>query len=88
MNDVEKQENPNHTTTGGYLKVNSSTYNGKEVSNEDRKFLESLPNFCPKILEECTGIVFDQTKVLTIDGKDIKISKESFDELKRQLLEE
>ena len=88
MTDQEKLDNPTYKTTGGYLKVNESTYNGTPVSKEDREFLESVPNFCPKILKECTGIVFDtkKKKRIIIDGKTIEISEESFDELKKQLL--
>ena len=87
MSDREKEDNPSYKTTGGYLKVNSTTYNGIEVTKEDREFLESLPNFCPKILEECTGIVFTPKKrKIVIDGKEVEISSESFEELKSILL--
>ena len=78
MSGQEKNENPTYKTTGGYLKVNKTTYNGKPVTKEDREFLESVPNFCPKILEECTGIVLNKKRVITIDGKDIEISEDSF----------
>ena len=84
MSVKEKQDNPTYKTTGGYLKVNKITYSGKEVSKEDRKFLESLPNFCPKILEETTGIVFKSTKTIIIDGKEIEISKDSYEAFKSQ----
>ena len=86
MTDLEKQNNPTYKTTGGYLKVNNSTYNGKPVSKEDREFLESVPNFNAEILKECTGIVFDQKKVITIDGNDIEISLDSYEKLRDSLL--
>ena len=89
MSESEKKNNPTYETTGGYLKVNDSIYNGKEVTKEDREFLESLPNFCPKILEECTGIVFTKPKKkIVIDGKEIQISADSFEQLKQSLLED
>jgi len=84
MTEQEKIDNPTYKTTGGYLKVNKSTYNGKEVTKEDREFLESVPNFDAKILEETTGIVFKQTKTIIIDGKEIEISKESYEAFKAQ----
>ena len=84
MSKDEKKENPSYKTTGGYLKVNDSTYNGKEVSKEDEEFLRSVPNFCPDILEQTTGIILKQTKTIVIDGKSFEISKESFDEFKKQ----
>jgi hypothetical protein len=85
MSDKEKVINPTYKTTGGYLKVNESTYNGKEVTKEDREFLESVPNFDAEILKECTGIVFNGKKKIIIDGKTIEISQDSYEELKRQL---
>jgi hypothetical protein len=70
MTEQEKKDNTTYETTGGYLKINDSIYNGKEVTKEDREFLESLPNFCPKILKECTGIVFSNPKkTIILDGK-------------------
>jgi len=84
MSEKEKEEYPTFKTIGGYLKVNSTTYNGKEVTREDREFLESVPNFCPKILKECTGIVFNNKKVIKIDGREIEISEESYEEFKKQ----
>jgi hypothetical protein len=86
MSDKEKVINPTYKTTGGYLKVNELTYNGKEVTKEDREFLESVPNFDAEILKECTGIVFNDKKKIIIDGKTIEISQDSYEELKRQLL--
>jgi len=89
MSDEEKKDNPSYKTTGGYLKVSGSRYNGKEVTKEHQEFLESLPNFCPKILEKCTGIVFTKPKKkITIDGKTIELSEESFEALKQSLLED
>jgi hypothetical protein len=84
MSDKEKENNPTYKTTGGYLKVNKTKYNGKPVTKEDREFLESLPNFCPKILEECTGIVFDKKRTIKLDDKEIEISEESYEAFKAQ----
>lgn len=80
----EKEVNFTYKTTGGYLKTFTNKYNGEPVSDEDREFLESVPNFCPKILEECTGIVLDRKRTIELDGKKIEISEESFQAFKRQ----
>lgn len=60
MSDKEKQENPTHETTGGYLKK----YSYKEAwanayenaTEEDIKLLLALPNFCPDVFLEISGI--------------------------------
>lgn len=84
MTEDEKKENPSHKTTGGFLRSKGNKMRGT-LSKEDREFLLNVPNFDAKILEETTGIVLDEKKIITIDGKDITISKESFEELKKQL---
>ena len=60
MTDQEKQEHPEHETTGGYLKVldesDSATlwWNGLPESDKDR--IRSLPNFDFEIFCKCVGI--------------------------------
>ena len=60
MSDEEKAKNPTYETTGGYLKKQDYKYcwqkGWEEMSDEDRQFIKSLPNFCPIIFEEITGI--------------------------------
>ena len=60
MTDAEKEQNPNHKTTGGYLK----TYEYKEAfkksyesaSQEERDLILKLPNFDPEVFLEISGI--------------------------------
>jgi hypothetical protein len=86
MSEKDKKDYPSYKTTGGFLKVNSSVRKDKPVKEEDAKYFRSLPNFDAEILKKCTGIdLADQRKTIVIDGKEIKISKESYDELKRSL---
>ena len=86
MTEQEKQDNPSHKTTGGYLKYKELIRNDKKVTKEDRKLFETLPNFDAEIFLECTGIdLTKKNKIITIDGKDIEISEESFNQLKEQL---
>lgn len=86
MTEEEKTNYPDYKTTVGYLKVNTDMRNNVEISTEDREFLLSVPNFNNGILKKCTGIDLENERVkITIDGKEIWISKESAMELKRQL---
>ncbi len=89
MTDQEKKDNASHETTGGYLKVNESTFNGNDINPEHEEFLRSVPNFDAKILLECTGIdITNAKKKIVMDGKEILISRESFDEIKKQFIGE
>ena len=89
MTDKEKSENETHKTTGGYLKV----YEYKEACNimwdsftkEEKEVIKSIPNFDANIFKEITGIDIESTKTIIIDGKEIAISEESYNELKRSL---
>jgi hypothetical protein len=88
MTQEEKYNNPSYKTTGGYLKVNSNTFKDLEVSEGDIKFLKSVPNFDAEILLKTTGIdIHSQKKKIVIDGKEILISKESFEEMKKQFID-
>ena len=60
MTDAEKEQHPEHTTTGGYLKVLDESECGQKwwdsLSYNDKMVIASLPNFDVKIFEEITGI--------------------------------
>jgi hypothetical protein len=73
MTEEEKEANPSHKITGGYLKV----YEYKEAfkrswdntSAEDRKKLFRLPNFDPGVFYQISGIdVFEKEETINIDG--------------------
>ena len=57
-----------------------------DLSLNERKEYLDIPHFDWDIFTFITGIVNNEKKVITIDGKAINISQESFDELKKQLL--
>ena len=85
MSVEEKTAYPDYKTTGGYLKVDSDYSQVKEVTKEDEAFLRSVPNFDADILLQTTGIdLTNQKKVIILDGREISISKESFEEFKKQ----
>ena len=60
MTDEEKEAHPEHTTTGGYLKILEEAeyaqnwWNG--LSESDRNVIRSIPNFDAEIFKACTGI--------------------------------
>ena len=60
MTDAEKEQHPEHTTTGGYLKILDESECAQKwwdaLSDQDREIIYSLPNFDLKIFEEVTGI--------------------------------
>ena len=85
MTEEEKTNNPKWETTQGYLKVNETTFKDNKVTKEDEEYFRSLPNFDEEILKQCTGIdLSNKTVKITIDGKDIQISKEEFESIKAQ----
>jgi len=87
----EKTLYPDSHITGGYLKK----YEYKEALQKswnkadpkDRIQIKDLPNFDADIFYEISGIKVDNPvkRKITIDGKDIELSEESFNELKKQL---
>lgn len=88
MTNEEKENNKTWETTQGYLKVNKEKYNSIEITAEDEEFIRGLPNFDEQILLECTGIDLTKKKVkICIDGKDILISKEEFENIKKQFMQ-
>ncbi|MFU8927524.1 hypothetical protein [Acinetobacter puyangensis] len=60
MSDVEKQENPSFSCTGGYLKKydykEAFTKSVTEASKEDRDLIRALPNFDADIFLEISGV--------------------------------
>jgi len=85
MSDSEKTEHPSHTTTGGYLK--SCEYKEAwriawdKADETERKKTLDLPNFDADMFLEITGIdvrkEFSDKVTLTVEGRDVEISRES-----------
>ena len=94
MSDEEKEAYPSYVTTGGYLKCYPNLYTAfldswNNTTQEDRELTYKLPNYCPIEFRKVFGFnpEKDIKKKITIDGKDIYVSRESFNELKKQLCE-
>ena len=77
---------------GGYVK----TYGYKEAfkrsmenaSQQELEQVKALPNFDADIFYEISGYKFDDKKTIEIDGKKIELSQDSYEALKRSLLDE
>jgi hypothetical protein len=92
MSDKEKEAYPSYITTGGYLKCYSSLKHAfieswEKASKEDREKTFKLPNYNRQVFIEVFG--FDPEKEnkrkIVIDGKEIQISEDSYQELKKSL---
>ncbi|MDV2441194.1 hypothetical protein QR665_17250 [Acinetobacter gerneri] len=64
MSDVEKQENPSFSCTGGYLKKydykEAFTKSVTEASKEERDLIRALPNFNNEKFLEISGVDLSQ----------------------------
>ena len=91
MTDKEKDAFPSYATTWWYLKCREYKQAWKEsyedASKDDRDLVKKLPNFCPDLFFEISWIRVDEEvkKKIIIDWKEIEISEESFEQLKKQL---
>ena len=64
MTDEEKAANPTYETTGGYLKLLDESECGQlwwgSLSDFQKNYIRSIPNFDAEIFEQCTGIKVDE----------------------------
>jgi hypothetical protein len=75
MTDEEKEDNPTYKTTGGYLK----SFDYKEAwaifwektSEENKKKFLNLPNFCPTIFKEITGIDLEKPQIKEVTLQEV-----------------
>ena len=60
MTDQEKQEHPEHETTGGFLKMIEKSESNQawwdSLSEYQKNIIKDIPNFDPDVFEEITGI--------------------------------
>ena len=77
MTDEEKKNNPEHETTGGYLK----TLEYKEAwgvwwkDNQDKKDkIKKLPNFDKNIFFSITGINIEEESKISLSGKEVSVT--------------
>lgn len=64
MTDEEKAAHPTYETTGGYLRVLDESECGQlwwgSLSDFQKNYIKSIPNFDAEIFEQCTGIKVDE----------------------------
>lgn len=81
MTTQEKEDNPEHETTGGFLRVKEYKQAWREAwdkaNDEDRRKCLNLPNWDNKIFKEITGI--DVEKELSASKETIKIGGHKYD---------
>lgn len=87
MTDDEKAENPNHATTGGFLRVLHRTVQEAfplawaKMDQATRDRFTSLPNFDAEKFLKCTGVDVRGRTITLEDGRKVKISVESYNAL-------
>jgi len=93
MTDKEKEAYPSYVTTMGYLKCYSDLHHAyveswEKASKEDKLKTFKLPNYDEDIFKEIFGFTPNITnkKKIVIDGKEIEISEDRYNELKASLL--
>ena len=89
MTDDERNDNPFHTTTGGFLRVGYSTIQEafaakwRSFDDETKQRFINLPNFDSDKFLQCTGVdVRKEGRSVTLeDGTSVTMSQESYDNL-------
>lgn len=60
MTDEEKEQHPEHETTGGYLKVipfkDACKLMWDNLTDDEKQAVKELPNFDTEVFKEITGI--------------------------------
>jgi len=79
MTEEEKEANPSHQTTEGFLRVQSLKdcwrNSWKEFTQEQKDIILNAPNFDPAIFEEITGISLEPKKSVTLELTDKQLEQ-------------
>ena len=82
MTDDEKENWKSYKETGGYLKTLSYKYAWKEMwgklSQDDKTFFSTLPNFDVELFEKITGIKYEIIPSLVGQEVEIKIGNKIY----------
>ena len=77
MTTREKQENPNHEITGGYLRRNDMKEEWRKAYDnatpEDIELTKQLPAFDVEVFLEITGVDLREPKAASCEGREIEI---------------
>jgi len=89
MTDEEKEENGAWEIMGGYLKEydykEAFTKSMEKATKEEIERVKALPHFDAQKFYEISGFMIKDTHSITIDGKEIELSEESYQALKDSL---
>ena len=74
MSDQEKLDNPSHKTTDGFLRK-TGRHDWRYLTEQDKEFIKSLPNFDDNIFKQISGISLNETVEVVVNGttKTIKL---------------
>lgn len=74
MTETEKNSNPSHVTTGGFLRK-TERMDWRNLTQQDKEFIKSLPNFDDKIFQVISnGVSLSDDVEVIINGKTKTIS--------------
>ena len=82
MTEKEKSDFPSHKTTEGFLRK-TDRMDWKGLTEDDKNFIRSLPNFDDTIFKQISGISIVEPKTVkeTVEGKEFEIDLEKAKEL-------
>ena len=81
MTEEEKNDNPSHKITGGFLR-NSGRTDYSRMTEGDKKLILSLPGYDDAIFKEITGISLQEPEIsVIINGVEKKIKKSDAEKL-------
>lgn len=79
MTEEEKETEPSHKTTGGFLKTQSFKdcwkNSWKKFTQEQKDIILNAPHFDPAIFEEITGINLESKKSVTLELTDKQLEQ-------------
>ena len=80
MTEEEKANNKSHVTTGGFLR-NTGRQDWSGLTEDDKKFIKSLPNFDDAIFQQITGVSLSDDIEVIVNGVTKRIPLEKAKEL-------
>jgi hypothetical protein len=80
MTDQEKKDYPSSKTTGGFLRK-TERYDWRYLTDEDKAFIRSLPNFDDTVFKQISGVSLSDDVEVTVNGQVKVISKAKAKEL-------
>jgi hypothetical protein len=80
MSEKEKTDFPSHKTTGGFLRK-TERYDWRFLTEEDKAFIKSLPNFDDAVFRQISGVSLSDDVEVVVNGQTKMISRAKAKEL-------